>query len=419
MFFYKHKTHFMNYKLILIGLLAVFFTSCNDDNNLTGEVTTTKDGIEVVKIPSNGTRSTSGQDEYVLKFRDEALLQQTISELEGLSPKEKLEWSNSFGQFKSANSLYEQAMQEAEHLDFTEEQYYAFKEKYGDYLYFPEYEDDFGAYLPIADKDEASMASISGKILVGDELRTIDKISTYKALQELGQAYYASEDSTTNSQAEAIDNLLRSTSEVKVPWAIIKTSDHIEEYNSGWQNVGSGKKIQLKYGIRNMIVRDHGICFHSEVSFRKKGFLGKWYNYSSYTKITVKLAPESLSDEVSKNIQLILAAPLGPISFDRGSKNYSFASEGSSSHDSYITVPENFYLYKNDKRNIIKGYKMSITLEYRGMDGTKTYEHTYKRSYSILVENKTFWQNVGGPVLKAICIAIGEQIGEIFADGFK
>lgn len=407
----------MNHKLILIGLFAIFCTSCNDDNNLNSELTATNDGIEVVKIPSDRTRSTGEQDEYVLKFRDEALLQQTLSELEKLSPQEKLEWSNSFSHFKSANSLYEQAMQEAELLDFTEEQYYAFKEKYSDYLYFPEYEDDFGAYLPIANKDEASMVSISGKILVGDELQTIDKISTYKDLQESGQAYYAIEDTTIDSQAEAIENSLKSTTEVKVPWNIIKTSRHIEEYNSGWQRVGKGKKIQLKYGIRNMIVRNHGICFHSEVSFRKKGFLGKWYNYSSYTKIRVNLVPEFLSDEVAKDIQLILKAPMG--SFRRGGISYSFSSNGSSSHDSYITVPESFYLYKNDKHNIIKGYRMNITLEYRGMNGTKTYEHTYNRSYSTLVENKTFWQSVGGPVLKAICIAIGEQIGEILADGLK
>lgn len=147
-----------------------------------------------------------------------------------------------------------------------------------------------------------------------------------------------------------------------------------------------------------MIVRNHGICFYSEVSFRKKGFLGKWYNYSSYTKISVTLTPESLSDEISKDIEKILAAPLG--SFGRGGKSYSVATEGSSSHDAYITVPENFYLYQNKTHNIIKGYQMNVILEYRGMDGTITYTHTYKRSYSTLTEYGTFWTSVGGPILK-------------------
>lgn len=84
------------------------------------------------------------------------------------------------------------------------------------------------------------MASTTGKVLVGDELRIIDKISIYEELQEIGQAYYTKDVEDENEAQARVQ--VRSTTTVKVPWNEVRTSHHIEEYDSGWRNVGDGKK---------------------------------------------------------------------------------------------------------------------------------------------------------------------------------
>lgn len=399
-------------KFFLFSLLFIaVVTSCRQDELISDEPNNLDSDadIEVVKISSNDLKSSdnSNIDEYVLKFKNEDVLNKTIEKLEVLSPKEKLEWSNNFNNFNSLNSLYEQAMLEADSLDFTEDEYNAFKKKYGEYLYFPEYIDDYGAYLPSANKDYSSIANMNGKILVGNEFREIEKITTYEELQDYGLAYYSKEEE--HSEIET-----RSSS--KVTWNEIKTSAHTEEFSSGWNKVGNGKKIQVKFGIRNMMVRDKGICFHTEVSFRKKGFLGRWYNYSSETSIKVKVQSEYIPDSVAIDIDKILNTPNAYYGYDTQYYYYQASHSGSSSHDTYAKVPESFYLYQNKQSNIIKNYKLIINVDYRGMSNTISYTHTFKRSYCKMIENKTFWNSYVRPILYTGTVAIGKAIGEAIGE---
>lgn len=402
------------YLFFLFFLVAI--TSCNNEEIFSENTENENQApdIEVVNISSDGLRSTNSKDEFALKFRDEDVLRKTLDKLDSYSFQEKMDWSKSVGKFLSINSLYEQAMIEADSLDFTEEQYYEFKKKYEDYLYFPEYMDDYGAYLPYSDKNKVIIASISGKFLVGDQVLELDKITTYDSLQEYGLAYYSKEES---SEIDPIIETRNTKGTVNIPWNRIKTSQHTEEYSSGWQKVGNGKKLQVKFGIRNMLVRGKDICFHNEVSFRKKGFLGKWYNYSSKTSVKGLIVPEYIPDDVAVDINKILQTPDGYYKGPFISSGYTFTAShsGSSSHDYYTKVPDDFYLYQNNDSHIFKSYKLILEVNYRGMSETKVYTHTFKRSYSKMIQNKSIWTSTVKPILIKGTIAIGAVIGEVIA----
>lgn len=63
-----------------------------------------------------------------------------------MSVSDRDKWLETFGGFESLFQIYEKAMSDADSLDFTIDEYKWFKEKYGKFLYFPEYNDDYGAY---------------------------------------------------------------------------------------------------------------------------------------------------------------------------------------------------------------------------------------------------------------------------------
>lgn len=95
--------------------------------------------------------------------------------------------------FISILDLYKDAMEWADiNLDETENSYNTWKKMYGDYLYFPEYKEDYGAYIPISKKTIAAVSNISGKVVVGDQIVDMKDIFSYEDLQLKGcDAYYS------------------------------------------------------------------------------------------------------------------------------------------------------------------------------------------------------------------------------------
>lgn len=160
--------------------------------------------------------------------------------------------------FHSLYDDYMEAMYNAENYYDREGGYDEFKEKYS-MLYFPEYEDDYSAYLPVSNKHVAKLLNSEGNVKINGEIINMKDIFSYQKLVELGE---------TMSQNE------------------ISTKDYVGNYLNGTPELinGGDRKLKVRVytepgssGVLEAIVVD--------VSFRKKGAFGAWYNYKSNTTL--------------------------------------------------------------------------------------------------------------------------------------
>jgi hypothetical protein len=249
-------------------ILSVMFTSfaCTNDDEVVynGE----QKDIEVI---NDGT---------MLKFKDQATLDRTISFLESKTEKEQEKWCVQLG-FNSLNSIFADAMNEANNIETTDD-YYAFKEKYGESLYFPEYDEDYGAYIPVKNKTMPNVLNSEGKVIIGNEEKCFIDIFSYEQLQDCGAAMY--------------DNLkLRTSTSTSTsnPQRIGSNNDYVgEQYDTGWEE-RSNRKVKLKIGKRICQLHSSGfgyfeLNYHFEVSFRKKVTLLGWVNHTCATNIILE-----------------------------------------------------------------------------------------------------------------------------------
>lgn len=232
----------------IIGIAIMLFSSCNNEASLTDETR------EV---------ATDAQKTEILSFADEITFNRSVKLLSELDKNQRNEWIKAnFGGFRSLYDIYTQAIEEAETLDESMQAYMSYKEKYRDYLYFPEYKEDYGVYLPVSDANVAMLLNKDGFVVIGGKTKNMRDITNYAQLQQTGKAMYAPED------------------EVRT-----RASNIGEEYDSGWFNYQNKKKIRLKCG-RQITDIDPSVSgaityrLHFEISFRKKTWLG-WTNYSS------------------------------------------------------------------------------------------------------------------------------------------
>jgi hypothetical protein len=100
--------------------------------------------------------------------------------------------------FISLYDVFVDAMNNAEEYYERPGGYEEFKKKYPT-LYFPEYEDDYSAYLPVSDKHLARLADVNGNVIINGETISLKDISSYEQLQELGQAPPSNYEMTTRS----------------------------------------------------------------------------------------------------------------------------------------------------------------------------------------------------------------------------
>lgn len=277
---------------------SIFLISCSNNEDF-DHANYTQD-IQVVNLKDVKSEVRSVTDfqtidpnEYVLKFKDEQVYLNTLSKLSKLNSEARSKWASTFTPFISSDSIFNQAMLVADSLEFnTVEDYSYFKNKYQRYLYFPEYEEDFGAYLPYEDKVEAVIYSKSGIIMIGDNIILKDKISTYEELQKTGQAYYdlKKEIIKESSSSNGLENLSESSRSVAGLQYLngkarnfdkVGTGDYLSsQYNTGWIQKDNRKlQVKLNYIVELNREAKLALKWHTEVSFRKKNTfrLGKLF----------------------------------------------------------------------------------------------------------------------------------------------
>lgn len=300
----------MKKKILYLCLCGLFVSSCSDDY-ITSSTAEENFGnipdVQVVNLKdyiSNSDlrlRSSLGiEDSIVLKFKDENAFIKEMQKIEALSDEERSKYIARYQGFISIDSVYNQAMREADSLEFdTPEEYFSYKSKYEKYLYFPEYGEDFGAYLPYKEKEIASISNKDGIYLVGNTIYQENRISAYEELQETGNAYY---DDTLNRNTEAVlsdqENIisLRGANDFdfyngkdrKIDKVGGRDNTLTNGFDSGWFKGGKKNKrklrLKLNFIYKTDSKRNLALEWHTEVSFRKKTIFG-WANYSSETRL--------------------------------------------------------------------------------------------------------------------------------------
>jgi hypothetical protein len=112
-------------------------------------------------------------DGNILRFKDQATFDRYANdeiEIEG---------------HYSLSDYYNEAMNEAESYYDREGGYEEFKSKYS-LLYFPEYENDYSAFLPISNRKAAALLDLNGEVIIGSEKRNMIDINSPEQLIELG-----------------------------------------------------------------------------------------------------------------------------------------------------------------------------------------------------------------------------------------
>lgn len=257
---------FMKFKKFLWALtLGVMFCSCSSDeieevSNANSRTVTRMNLLQVAEIPYS-------EEENVLSFVSLEEFQQAVEEIErkafvyseqdGYIPMQEDRLALQISGFKSIYDVYEEALNEADNYYDSENHYAEFKAKYPS-LYFPEYQDDYSAYLPVSNKYVAKLLNVNGEVKIGGKIVNMKDVYSYEKLAELGETLQ--DDITPFDYA---GNYLNGTPELK---------------NQG------DRKLKVKVytepgtsGVYEAIVVD--------VSFRKKGAFGAWYNYRSKTTL--------------------------------------------------------------------------------------------------------------------------------------
>ena len=165
-------------------------------------------------------------DDTVVKFKDQAVFDATMNKLAQMNENQLSEWSSSLG-IKSLFSLHMEALQEAGTMDDSADDYLNLKGKYSDFLYFPEYKDDYGIYLPVTNKLYSAVMNGAGNVMIGNEVKNFIDIKDYQSLQKTGRALYEGE-ATASPQLRAEDDIVY----------VFEGETFGPSYDSGWKIVG-------------------------------------------------------------------------------------------------------------------------------------------------------------------------------------
>ncbi len=241
----------INYFIFIMALLAIFVACEENELDLNNP------------IPNEIQKETD-----ILSFADEAEFLALVTNIRNgeANPSSKLRsaTSNQSLSFTSLFDEYEQAMKEADDYYQREGGYEEFKQKFPN-LYYPEYKDDYTAYLPVSDETIAKLLNKEGKVIISGVERDMRDINSYQQLSELGIGIPDIDD-----QEE--ENFV--TTRSGMPWVVLTTSKQkINSKRKAWLTLRSG----IKDGKTDKNLGRVDLCF------RKKGILG-WYNgeVSSY-----------------------------------------------------------------------------------------------------------------------------------------
>ncbi|WP_448908478.1 hypothetical protein [Hoylesella shahii] len=259
----------MRRKRFIFAMCAILLAACNKEN--------------IVEIGSQQEISLSKENADMLQFTSENEYQQAVQTIASLDNKTQKElwYKTKFGNFKSLKSVFDSAMIDAAKLDESKKAFEQYKEKYDKYLYFADYKDDCGAYLPVSNSDAAYLLNADGNVIIAGKVVNKKDIDTYTKLQSAGVAMY---DNNNSAQTRAnwgyniIQHTVRAGEE--------RSGNVGEEFDSGWwvQNkrkvrIKCGRKVEKGISIQGFL---YTMKIHIEISFRKKTWLG-WANYASET----------------------------------------------------------------------------------------------------------------------------------------
>lgn len=219
----------------------------------------------------------------MLSFATEDDFANAINELNSVEEQNRSKWvEKKFGTIVSLKDIYDEAMNVAEQLDESSVAYESYRKKYEKSLFFANYKDDYGVYLPVSNKTVASLVNANGDVIINGKIKNMKDIFSYAQLQKLGVAMY---DYCKNSVTRNVEEVTK-------------------EYDSDWYHE-NGKKIRVKCG--RQITYDSGILttpvamrMHIEISFRKKTWLG-WTNYSSNIEYTGSYSVAGTSTKIHED----------------------------------------------------------------------------------------------------------------------
>ncbi len=220
--------------MILTLLTSIFIVGCNDESDIIDDGNSVED-VEILNLDGNS----------ILKFKDQATFDQYVIN------------STEVDDYYSMYNYFVDALTEAEeYYEKGPDGYEEFKAKYST-LYFPEYENDYSAYLPVSDKNVAKFLNSSGDVIIGGETKNLIDITTYSQLEEL---------------------------ELSIP----KDSGielRSEEDNTNKLSTVYGKRRKMWVNVRRKLRSPDGDpAVQIEVCFRRKTW-GIWYNYVASTTI--------------------------------------------------------------------------------------------------------------------------------------
>ncbi len=312
-------------------LFAIIFFSCSSED-MVSEIekvseSDTTPKIEIIKIYKT-TKSSLSSDteepeqpvephdpgcpgepakppyETIVKFRDKEVLNETLAVLDEMTAEEQKEWaSENLEDFVSIRDIYDQAMEEAESYYDREGGYEEFKEKYPT-LYYPEEGEDYGAYIPFQDELIANVLNENGQLIVGEEIIEEPRIDHYDKLKATRRGYYEEKpkglydnDDPKDSPPDYLVDISKDNVYayfMTPPVWFFEKRIIGPENTSGWIKYSNGKKIKVNLRritktnyILGILPGGFRLEWHVEICFRKKGFLGFWYNYSSKSTSSV------------------------------------------------------------------------------------------------------------------------------------
>jgi hypothetical protein len=194
--------------------------------------------------------------------------------------------------FHSLFDEYQQALDEADFYYQSEAGYEEFKAKYPS-LYFPEYKDDFSVYLPVSDESVSKLLNSEGKVLIAGKEEDFRDVFSYDKIKELGLAIPFIDNPEVEIPVVKESDI--PTIEIDYPGSVLRSSfnpqidtafTRVDQFTGNMEGTesfpfyNSDKKTKL--WVNSYIWESnvhHGLLMiYIDVFFRKKGFLGIWYN---------------------------------------------------------------------------------------------------------------------------------------------
>ncbi len=253
-------------------ILSIFlFIGCSQDNSIIDDNPDVKKEIKLIN------------ELNVLKFENITVFEATAKKLRSMTPNKQVEWYKSVD-FAPLYSYYLEALEKTNAKDIN---YDEIKDKYANILYFPEYKEDYGIYLPVSKKEYAFLLNSKGEVMIGNEIYNFIDIKNYEALQRTGDALYLEAPS-----------VLRASYNQNV-----YEGDYIgQQYVSDWME---RNEARLRFKLGRYATKPGDIkwyvyswVLHLEIDVRVKLSNGSWTNTSGQTILdgSIKVPEVSTSE---------------------------------------------------------------------------------------------------------------------------